>query len=207
MSIDKYKRLIEIIQDSNTLNRVFDALDEIGLDDYYLGAGAITQTVWNNISDKEECYGISDIDVVYFNPNQLEKDYELLLQNKIADKLKNFPFWLDIKNQARVHLWYEEKFGYTISPYCSTEEAIDTWPTTASAIGIRRTKNKWIIYAPFGLDDLFNLTVRANNRQITKEIYMTKIAKWMRKWPELSIVQWNDELIQKKFERSISIDR
>ena len=31
-----------------------------------------------------------------------------------------------IRNQARVHLWYEEKFGVGCPPHQSTEAAIDT---------------------------------------------------------------------------------
>ena len=80
--------------------------------------------------------------------------------------------WLDIKNQEGVHLWYKEKLRYDIEPYTSLESAINKWPTTASSIGIRRCENHWQIYAPFGIEDLMNSRVVANNRQITESIYL-----------------------------------
>ncbi len=109
--------------------------------------------------------------------------------------LGDFPLWLDIKNQARVHLWYKEKFGYDILPYESLEAAINTWPTTATAIGVRKIKKDWVIYAPFGLKDVMNLRVIANSRSITEEIYMNKVMKWKTKWPELDFLEWDDKIV------------
>lgn len=84
-----------------------------------------------------------------------------VLRTQLNKKLGNFPFWLDIKNQARVHLWYKEKFGIDIEAYSSLKSAIDTWPTTATALGIRRSsKNVWHIYAPFGIQDVFDLMIK-----------------------------------------------
>jgi uncharacterized protein len=62
-----------------------------------------------------------------------------------------------VKNEARVHLWCEERFGDAIKPYLSSAGAIATFPTTATAIGVRRICGKFECCAPFGLDDLFGL--------------------------------------------------
>src|SRR5260370_40606051 len=64
---------------------------------------------------------------------------------------------LDVKNEARVHLWYEEKFGYPIPPYRSTAAAIATFPTTATSIGVRWCGGRLECCAPYGLDDLFSI--------------------------------------------------
>jgi len=197
MTIDYHLELINIIKNNTSLMKVFDVLEEIGLENYYLGAGAITQTIWNHKSNNDPTYGISDIDIVYYDEDALEKMHEEVLQKKLLDRLPDFSLWLDVKNQARVHLWYEDKFGYKIKPYLSVEAAIDTWPTSASAVGIRRKNNKWMVYAPFGLEDLFNMVVRANNRQITEEIYITKVKKWQGKWPSLTYVEWDDKELVK----------
>jgi hypothetical protein len=55
------------------------------------------------------------------------------------------------------HLWYEDRFGYSIKPYLSSAAAIATFPTTATAVGVRRICGKLECCAPFGLDDLFGL--------------------------------------------------
>jgi len=89
-----------------------------------------------------------------------------------------------------VHLWYKEHFGYDIKPYISVENAINTWPTTSTSIGIRIETQNLKIYAPFGLNDLFGMIIRVNKAQITEEIYNQKVNKWIKKWPTLKIIPW-----------------
>jgi len=207
MSNKDYEKLIDIIQYNTNLLRVFDALTKLNITDYYIGAGVISQTVWNHITKKEITFGISDIDIVIFDSDNLDKEFEVKLRNKLLSILGDFPFWLDIKNQAGVHLWYKDKFGYDIEPYTSLESAINTWPTTASSIGIRKCKTKWKIYAPFGIEDLMNLRVVANSRQINEEIYLKKQKKWQSKWIELVFEEWDDKIIPIKNCKVIEINR
>ena len=46
------------------------------------------------------------------------------------------------------------------------------------------------VFAPFGLDDLFNLTVRANRTRITPETYAAKAERVRMRWPEVTILPW-----------------
>lgn len=187
-----YKQmLIDIIESNNDLMRIFNTIDEIGIENYYVGAGAIVQTVWNHLLNKPLFHGISDVDIVYFKETDLTELDENLITKELNELLENFPVKLDVKNEARVHLWYEAKFGYKIDAYNSLEDAIDTWPTTATAIGVRRHNNAWEIYAPFGLKDLFELKVVANKKQVTEEIYNKKSDKWLKNWSELIVVLWS----------------
>ncbi|WP_425388940.1 nucleotidyltransferase family protein [Cytobacillus solani] len=88
-------------------------------------------------------------------------------------------------------MWYEKKFGFSIQPYVSLEDAIHSWPTTATSLGIRKEQSDLFnIYAPFNLDDLFSMIVRPNKRMITREIYENKAIKWHKKWPELTVIPW-----------------
>ncbi|WP_353094627.1 nucleotidyltransferase family protein [Tissierella praeacuta] len=159
-------------------------------DDYYIGAGCITQTVWNYLSDNPLEYGIKDIDFVYFDDNlDFESENRIIL--KVKELCSDLKIEVDVKNQARVHLWYKNHFGYNIEPYKSLESALNTWPTTATSIGVRRGKdNKLKVYAPFGLNDLFGKIVRANKSQINKQIYEDKVSSWLKKWPDLKIIPW-----------------
>ena len=99
---------------------------------YWLGAGAIAQTVWNYITKRPCRYGINDIDIAYFDDIDLSENAERKKEQQLTDMLKGIGIRLDVKNQARVHTWYGQKFGYDISPYRSIEDAIGTWPTTAT---------------------------------------------------------------------------
>ena len=184
--------LVETVSKNEPLIRVLKVLKELNLPfEYYVGAGCITNTVWNDISGYHLEYGISDIDIVYYEPEDKTSESEKKLKEKLLNRLGDFPFKLDVKNQARVHLWYEKKFGFSIEPYQSLEAAIDSWPTTATALGLRKEQDgSYTIYATYDLDDLFSMIVRPNKLMITREIYENKAKKWLEKWPKLMIVPW-----------------
>ncbi|MDF2674711.1 MAG: hypothetical protein K0R09_2979, partial [Clostridiales bacterium] len=138
-------------------------------------------------------FGIKDIDFVYFDDKNLDFESENRVISKVKDLYSDLEIEVDVKNQARVHLWYKSHFDSTIKPYTSLESAINTWPTTATSIGVRKEKdNKVKVYAPFGLNDLFGKIVRANKVQITREIYENKVSSWLNKWPDLKIVPWEN---------------
>jgi hypothetical protein len=107
-------------------------------------------------------------------------------------RFADIPLEFDVKDEARVHLWYPRAFGYPIAPYQSVEAAIATFPTTATAIGVRKQGKGYRICAPFGLDDLFGFVTRPNKRQITRQIYEAKIQRWHATWPRLTVLPWDD---------------
>jgi hypothetical protein len=184
------KALADILPLNKPLYRVISKMADVGLPNYYIGAGCIAQTVWNYQSGLELTHGISDIDVVYHDASDLSYEAENAAMERIRRAVEPCAIRLDIKNQARVHLWYKEYFGFDIAPYDSVESAINTWPTTATAVGVRLEGGHLKVYAPFGLNDLFGMVVRANKTLITEEIYMQKVRKWREKWPLLTIVPW-----------------
>ncbi|SDF79479.1 hypothetical protein SAMN04488542_11760 [Fontibacillus panacisegetis] len=186
------QELIARITNSDLLMKIFEKAQHLELDHYYIGAGCIVQTVWNQLTNRDMNYGIEDIDIVYFNGMDLSIEAEDEVIQTGKDIFSDIPYKIDIKNQARVHLWYGDKFGFEIEPYQSVEDGICSWPTTATSLGVRLEKNNiWKVYAPFGLSDLFNLTVRANKRLITEQIFMKKANKWKSKWPELIVHSWS----------------
>lgn len=182
--------LESIIMSNEIINIVIERAKLLDIDNYYIGAGCIAQTVWNYLSNNPLEYGIKDIDFVYFDDN-LDFESENRVISKVKELYSDLKIEVDVKNQARVHLWYKSHFGYTIEPYTSLESALNTWPTTATSIGVRKGKdNELKVYAPFGLNDLFGKIVRANKSQINKQIYEDKVSSWLKKWPDLKIIPW-----------------
>ncbi|GHV10218.1 hypothetical protein FACS189485_23220 [Spirochaetia bacterium] len=184
------EQLKKIIVSNVILKEALETAKNISLKNYYIGAGCIAQTIWNHQMKFELIHGISDIDFVYYDNSDLSFEAEKSIIESINKQFVQYPIKLDIKNQARVHLWYKDHFGYDIKPYNSIENAINAWPTTATSIGVRFENDDLKIYAPFGLNDLFGMIVRANKAQITKEIYLQKVSKWKTKWPTLTIIPW-----------------
>jgi len=186
----QWEALQDIVLQSPTLYDILTRAQTLDLSDYYIGAGCITQTVWNRLSGYPPDYGISDVDLVYYDSN-LEQAAEDRVADQARQLFTDIPFPIDVKNEARVHLWYEERFGYAIPPYSSLEDAINTWPTTATSMGLRiEAGNRFRVYAPFGLNDLFGRIIRPNKAQITEDIYHAKVTKWRKKWPELTVIPW-----------------
>jgi hypothetical protein len=143
-------KLESTILQNETLANVIQGVAEVNPPNWYVGAGCIAQTVWNYQLGKPLMYGIGDIDVVYFDTEISEYSEDNWIM-KIHRRLSNQTVAIDINNEARVHLWYKEYFGYDIKPYRSIEDAIDSWPVTATAIGVRMNNGKFEVYSSFGL--------------------------------------------------------
>lgn len=188
---EQIKDLETILFASTLIKETLHRANTAGIKNYYIGAGCIAQTVWNYQFQKPLEYGIKDIDFVYYDNQSLDYEAEDQIINKLKELYKDFPVDIDVKNQARVHLWYRDRFGYEIEPYDSLESAINTWPTTATAIGVKLGRdNIFEVYAPYGLSDLFHKIVRPNKVQITENVYNNKVSAWLKKWPELTVVPW-----------------
>ncbi|GAB3567727.1 hypothetical protein GCM10027445_16480 [Amycolatopsis endophytica] len=101
------------------------------------------------------------------------------------------PATVEIRNEARVHLWYEQKFGVRCAPHPSTEAAIDSFAATTCCVGIRAEPGqRWRVYAPHGLADVFGLVVRPNPLLAPGHVYETKTARWREQWPALTVLPW-----------------
>jgi len=183
-------KLESIVLASPILRPIISAWSAISLPDCWLIAGAIAQTVWNNAFGFPPGHGLKDVDLVYFDGSDLSGTGETRHEQRIRCLFAHLPAKVDVKNEARVHLWYPEKFGNPIPPYVSAEHAIATFPTTATAVGIQPGMSGLSIAAPYGLADLFGLVVRPNKVQITRAVYEAKVTRWRRLWPDLTILDW-----------------
>lgn len=189
---ERLDRLREAVFSSEVILTVLELLSGQTDHEFWVGAGAVAQTVWNFQTERPCEYGLHDIDLAYYNADDQSEESEQRVERELSETLNEVGIPLDVKNQARVHTWYARTFGDDISPYGSLREAIETWPTTATAVAIRLNgeTGKLEVIAPFGLDDLLSLTVRPNRKQITQEIYAKYRRRWQSQWPELKIEEW-----------------
>jgi len=127
---------------------LLERLNNFGLPNWYVGGGSIPQIIWNHFHNFDDNFGINDFDVVYFNSKDLSYEAEDMFIKKGEKIFKDFPIKVEIRNEARVHLWYSKKFGRKIKPFKSVEEAISTFPTTSSAIGVSGLTRGLKVFAP-----------------------------------------------------------
>jgi uncharacterized protein len=180
------------LRQNQCLADILERFDEIALPDAWLVAGCIAQTIWNLACGQPAELGIKDVDLIYFDAEDISVEAEAGHERRLRDLFGHLAIKLDVKNEARVHLWYRERFGYAIAPYRSSADAIATFPTTATAVGVRRINGEFECCAPFGLADLFGLTIKPNKRQIIRAIYEAKVERWRRIWPSLTILPWDE---------------
>jgi uncharacterized protein len=186
LQIEYVRRALE---QNPVAQQVLDVAAAMDLPQWYLGASGVSQTVWNLRHGYGAGEGIKDYDVVYFDPDG-ERHTDRQLERELIDRVGIDGVELDVKNEARVHLWYEKRFGRHLEPYSSTEEALATWPTTASCVGVRRDADGFVVCAPFGLSDLIGMVARPNKAIVTQDVYEEKVVRWASRWPLLRVIPW-----------------
>jgi uncharacterized protein len=176
---------------NRTLMQVLDLAAGMALPGWYLLAGCLYQTVWNVVTGQPPEAGILDYDLGYFDASDLSWEAEDAVIQAGHKIFAATPVPVQIRNQARVHLWYEQKFGVPCPPHESSEAAIDTFEATCTCLGVRlEPGGRWRIYAPHGLSDVFNLIVRPNPVLAPRHVYQAKVTRWQRQWPALTVLPW-----------------
>src|SRR5476651_2707925 len=91
---------------ANPINaEIISRLPSLGLNQCMLTAGCLFQAVWNHQAQRPLDSSVKDYDVFYFdNDLSWEAENEVIkATQRLFDDLK---VNVEIKNQARVHLWY-----------------------------------------------------------------------------------------------------
>jgi uncharacterized protein len=185
----QFAALKGVLTRNAVLTDVLQRAAAMDLQGWYVASGCLCQTVWNVTTGRPPGSGIKDYDLVYFDAGDLSWEAEDRSIRKGQEVFAGVPAEVEIRNEARVHLWYAEKFGVSCAPYQSTESAIDTFPATACCLGVRlEPGGRWRVYAPYGLADVFNLVVRPNPAvRAPESVYAAKVERWTRQWPELTV--------------------
>ena len=182
-------RLEAIVRQSPRVMRVLTIARDLDPPGWRLVSGAIYQTVWNALTGRDPDYGIKDFDLCYFDASDLSYEAEdVVIRRAAAAYPPDLTSMVEVRNQARVHLWFEAHFGEPYAPLSSTEEALGRFVSPAYAVGVRLEPNdRFSIAAPFGLEDLFAMRLRPNpNRPLA--VGWSKITAGVAaRWPELTI--------------------
>src|SRR5450432_2966793 len=95
----------------NPANRaILERLPALDLPDAWLVSGALFQTVWNVLAGHPPARGIKDYDVFYFDPDT-SWDAEDMAIHRVQTAFSDLGVEVELRNEARAHLWYQKKFG------------------------------------------------------------------------------------------------
>jgi hypothetical protein len=174
---------------TNPINRIIlERLPSLGLADAWLVSGALFQTVWNVQTGHDPKRGIKDYDIFYFDPDT-SWDVEDAAIRKARDVFADVAAEIEVRNQARVHLWYSEKFGTPYPPLTRATDGIDRFLMQAAQVGICRDGGRYRLYAPYGLDDIATMTIRPNRTgNYSERLYLEKATRWQALWPALTVM-------------------
>lgn len=185
----------KFILDDPDLAIILSKLQELDLPDWRLVSGAIYQTIWNRLTNKPQGHGIKDFDIAYFDDSDLSYEAEDEVIQRVNKALPDYANRLEVRNQARVHLWYREKFAGDYPQLTCTDESLDNYMCTTHAVAVRLEQDGSLsVAAPFGLEDIFQLTIRPNKKLPTNvKHYGDKAKRMARLWPELKVLDWETE--------------
>jgi hypothetical protein len=184
--------LEEIIRSSPILMDVLQGLRDDRVPDHLLVAGAIYNLVWNRLTGRPDLNGINDIDVFYFDDSDLSYEAEDVVIKRLDRRFAHLPLPVQVRNQARVHLWCPQKFGVAFEPLTSSAEMLRRYASKTHSVGARlEADDSLTIVAPFGLDDIFSFRIVPNRALMNKPAHDAKGARAKGVWPELTVLPWD----------------
>ena len=178
--------LIDIAMTNPANAEIVRRLPVLGLSQCMLTAGCLFQAVWNHQSSQPAEWGIKDYDVFYFDEDEswdAENQVILAAKSLFHDLDAN----IEIKNQARVHRWYGQRFGRPYPQLRSAKEGIDRYLISGTCIGLDVATGE--VYAPFGLSDVDEGLLRINPLNHQPDLFAQKAASYQARWPFLRLVE------------------
>ncbi|MGY2050586.1 nucleotidyltransferase family protein [Methylobacterium sp. JK268] len=185
-------RFEAILRADPDLMGLLTAIRPLGLPQWRLVAGCLYQTVWNVLTGRPRGTGIRDYDLVYYDAADLGFAAEDAVIRRIAAAVAGCAGPVETRNQARVHLWFPQRFGAPYPPLASADEGLTRYAAIVHAVGVRlEADGSFDVAAPFGLSDLFAMRVRPNRALANAGTYAEKAARMRAIWPDLAVEPWD----------------
>lgn len=183
--------LAAIVRADAGLMHVLTTVRALDLPDWRLVSGAVYQAVWNARTGRPAGYGVKDYDLAYFDGSDLSYEAEDVVIKRVAAAFDEpFRSQVEVRNQARVHLWFQNRFGEPYEPLGSTDEALERFVAPTFAVGVRlEADDRLNIAAPFGLDDVFAMTIRPNPSRPVAKGWAKAVDSARARWPELTVIE------------------
>ena len=181
-------RLKQMVLDHPYLLNLLRRLSQIH-EHAYISAGVIRNWIWSMQHHQDYSFAGTEIDVIFYDPNETNAERSNVIVRQL---IQSYPdhLWY-VTNQATVHQCYQKDNGDGIEPLSSIHHALSLWPETATAVAIRLLDhNKLDMIIPFGLDDLFELKLRWNDRMVSRGVFEQRVRTkgFLERWPQLEIV-------------------
>lgn len=186
-------KVAELCLRNRNNSTIVDRMPALGLRDWWLVSESLFQSVWNLRCGRAADRSITSYDVFYFSEDPSWEAEDQVIRDAAA-LFADLPVPVRLRNQARAHFWFPEKFGVAYPPLTTAGEGILRLPCSAQVLGLKRTGQEYIdVYAPFGLGDVWDIIARPNRALPLAHIYAEQTGGWHMEWDKLHIYQWVDE--------------
>jgi hypothetical protein len=164
---------------------IIDAVRRQGLPDWAVGAGFIRSAVWDALHGYAEPTPIADVDVLFFDADDLSREREGAIESALAQALPAVPW--SVKNQARMHRRNGD------APYADTTDALRYWLETPTAVAIRIADDgEPLLLAPFGVEDLVAMVCRPTPRgreRLSAYVQRMRDKNLPARWPRVRVLE------------------
>lgn len=182
-----------IVRSDPDIMNLLDRLRLVRLPQWRIVAGCLYQTVWNVLTGRPRGTGIKDYDLIYFDSDDLSWEAEDAVIQRVAAATQDCVGPVEVRNQARVHLWFQARFGCAYPQLTCADEALRQYASVAHAVGVRLEDDGLLdIVAPFGLDDLFAMVIRPNRALDNAASHASKARRAQATWPEVIVLPWEE---------------
>ena len=182
-------QLCDILRATPWFMGALSAVARVQIPNWCIGAGAVRDAVWDALGMHHPAQLPRDIDVAYFDPSDVSREPDLRVEDQLRQAVPDLPW--EVTNQAGVHLWFHEEFNHSVDALCSLEEAVGSWPETATAVAVTlEADDDMKVIAPLGLEDLMGMVVRRNPRRVSLATYRARVVRkrYRDRWPEVCVV-------------------
>jgi hypothetical protein len=176
---------------ANPINRkILERLPVLDAPNACLVAGSIYQALWNALSDRPAAEGVKDYDLFYYDPDTSYEAEDRVVRRAHA-LFADLDVLVDVKNEARVHLWYPQRFGGDYPQLHRVEDGIARFLVRSTCIGLMpQVDGALRLIAPYGTAETEAGVLRPNPLwRPSLERFRAKAESYRARWPWLRIVE------------------
>ncbi|MCS0351050.1 nucleotidyltransferase family protein [Vibrio ordalii] len=175
------KAILDLIRKDLIRLEALECVYQLELPQCYIAAGFVRNLVWDSLHHNVKLTPLNDIDVIFFDADRLDSDYEKSLELKLSEQMPQL-HW-QVKNQAKMHLQNGD------NPYQSTLDAMSYWPEKETAVAVRKVEHdRYECISAFGFESLFQGFITHNPKR-EYGIFENRVKSkgWLAMWPNLRI--------------------
>ncbi|PSW21700.1 nitrate reductase [Photobacterium sanctipauli] len=179
--------IVQLVVSDRYRQKILECVWQLNLPQGYVAAGFVRNLVWDHLHHKVTPTSLNDVDVIYFDTNELESDKYLLFEAELIAKMPNVNW--QVRNQAYMHSRNGDE------PYQSCLDAMSFWPEKETAVAIRKIgSHRYECISAYGFDSLFEGKITYNPKR-PYDLFRFRVESkgWLKQWPNLVVIADSEE--------------